>query len=270
MPTLQRKDFATYYEDTGSGDPVVFICGLSADLQVWRFQGPELSKTHRVITLDNRGAGRSDAPNEPYSIGQMASDVLALLDHLKIDSAHMAGWSMGGVIAQNLALEHPDRVKSLLLLSTFLAPDAYFRAAVSNWVNIRRSNMPFEHVVRYIARLVYSPALANKPKAYEAFIQAMVANPYRQTEHGVLRQAEALLSFQAPTNLVSVRTPATVLVGQHDQFTPQYLSERLVEAISRATLQVLPGAHSGFVEHPDEWTQAIQRALSAASAPGAA
>lgn len=265
MPILQRNGFSTYYEDAGSGDPIVFICGLSADLQVWRFQVAEFSKTHRVITLDNRGAGRSDAPNEPYTIGQMADDLNALLDHLKIESAHIAGWSMGGVIAQSLALKHPERVRQLLLLSTFVAPDGYFRAAVSNWVNLRRSNMSYEHVVRHVARLVYSPDLANKPKAYEAFIHAMVANPYRQTDNGFVRQAEALVSYQAPPNLASLRIPAAVLVGEHDQFTPQYLSEQLAETLSGATLKVLPGAHSGFVERPDEWTRAIRVALDSAA-----
>lgn len=268
MPTFQRNGYSTYYEDAGSGDPIVFICGLSADLQVWRFQVPELSKTNRVITLDNRGAGRTDAPNEPYTVGQMADDLNALLDHLKIERAHVVGWSMGGVIAQSLAFEHPERVGQLLLLSTFVTPDCYFRAAVSNWVNLRRSNMPYEHVVRYVARLVYSPELANKPKAYEAFIQAMVANPYRQTDHGFFRQAEALLSYQAAPNLATLRTPAVVMVGEYDQFTPRYLSEQLAETLSGATLRVLPGAHSGFVERPDEWTRAIRDALQSGAERG--
>jgi len=262
MPSLQRNGFSTYYEDTGSGDPVVFICGLSADMQVWRFQAPDLGKTHRVIAFDNRGAGRSSAPDEPYTIAQMTDDLNALLKHLGVSSAHIVGWSMGGVIAQSLALAHPERVKQLLLLGTFTAPDGYCRAAISNWVNMRRSNMPYEQVVRHVARSVYSPALANKPKAYEAFIQVMLTNPYRQSEHGFFRQAEAILSYQAPPNLASLRVPTTVLVGEHDQLTPPYLSEQLTAAVPGAIMQVLPGAHSGFVEYPDRWTTAIRSVLN--------
>jgi 3-oxoadipate enol-lactonase len=261
MPVLQRNGFSTYYEDTGSGDPVVFICGLSADLQVWRFQVPELSKNYRVITFDNRGAGRSAAPDEPYAISQMAEDLDTLLEHLGIAGARVVGWSMGGVIAQALALAHPRRVKQLLLLGTFTGADGYLRAAISNWVNVRRSNMSYEQVVRYVARFVYTPVLANKPQAYETFIQAMLANPYRQSEQGFFRQAEALLSYQAAPNLASLRVPTAVLVGEHDQLTPPYLSEQLAAAIPGATMQVLPGAHSGFVEYPDAWTAAIRSVL---------
>ena len=261
MPTFTRNGFSTYYEDAGSGEPVVFICGLSADLQVWRFQAPELSKTHRVVTFDNRGAGRSDAPDEPYTINQMAGDLDQLLEHLGVSDAHVLGWSMGGAIAQSLARSTPKRVKQLLLLGTFTAPDGYLSAAIANWVNMRRSSMTFEQVIRHVARLVYSPALANKPKAYEAYIQVMLANPYRQTDHGFYRQAEALLSYQMTPDLAPLRVPTTVLVGEHDQLTPPYLSEQLTAAIPGATMQVLPGAHSGFAEHPEKWTAAIREVI---------
>lgn len=265
MPTFASNGFSTYYEDTGSGDPMVFICGLSADLQVWRFQVPELSKTHRVITYDNRGAGRTDAPDEPYTIAQMADDLAALLGHLNVERATIAGWSMGGVIAQTLALAHPQRVGRLLLLGSFVAPDGYLNAAISNWVNVRRSNSNYEQVVRHVARLVYSPALANKPKAYEAFIQVMLSNPYRQTDHGFFRQAAALLAYSAPNRLAELAAlPITVLVGEDDQLTPPYLSRQLVEVVPGAELHVLPAAHSGFVERPEDWTNAIRDALEGA------
>ena len=126
---------------------------------------------------------------------------------------------------------------------------------------MRRSSMPYEQVIRHVARFVYSPGLANKPKAYEAFIQVMLANPFRQTDHGFFRQADALLAHSVPANLAELRMPATVLVGEYDQLTPRYLSEQLAAAIAGAALHVLPGAHSGFVERPDEWTNAIRGAL---------
>lgn len=260
MPIFTRNGFSTYYEDTGSGEPVVFICGLGADLQVWRFQAPALSKTYRVVTFDNRGAGRSDAPDTPYTIERMAADLDELLDYLNIGGAHIVGWSMGGLIAQSLARSNPRRVQQLLLLNTCIAPDGYLSAAVSNWVNIRRA-MPFEQVVRHVARMVYSPSLVNNPKAYEAFIQVMLANPYRQADHGFFRQADALLSYRAAEESASLGVPTTVLVGEHDQLTPPYLSERLAAGIPGAIMQILPGAHSGFLEHPDKWTSAIANAL---------
>lgn len=261
MPLFERDGQATYFEDVGAGEPLVLICGLSADLQVWRFQVAELSKTFRVITFDNRGAGRSSVPDEPYSITQMADDLLALLNHLEIPAANLLGWSMGGVIAQSCALASPGRVRRLLLLNTFAAADGFLREAISNWVNIRRSNMPYEQVVRHVARLVFSAHLAQNAKAYEAFIQVMLANPYRQPAHGLVRQAAALLKYQAPPELTSLSMPTTVFVAEHDQLTPQHMSAELVAAIPGASLRVLPGAHSGFLEYPSEYNSAILGAL---------
>lgn len=94
MPTVSTGDITTYYEDIGVGEALVLVCGLSTDLQVWRFQSPELAKYYRVVCYDIRG--RSNTPDEPYSIEHMTADLLALLDHLEIASAHVLGWSMGG------------------------------------------------------------------------------------------------------------------------------------------------------------------------------
>jgi 3-oxoadipate enol-lactonase len=257
MPTIQRGDFSTYYEDTGSGEPLVLICGLGADLQIWRNLVPFLSKHFRVIALDNRGAGRSSAPDEPYTIPGMAADVIALLDHLQLAPVNLLGWSMGGVIAQSLAVAHPTRVKHLLLLATLKAPDAMLRNGIANWVNIRRSNMTIEQVVRYVAQLVFSPAFAENVPTYEATIQFMVNNPYRQSLHGFLRQAEALLAHTAPSELSGIPMPVSILASEQDQLTPRYLSEDLKATLLNATLHVLPGAHLGAAEHPERYANEI-------------
>jgi 3-oxoadipate enol-lactonase len=257
MPTLQRGEFISYYEDIGSGEPLILLCGLSADLQIWRFLVPELSRHFRVVAIDNCGAGRSSAPDQPYSIPEMANDVVELLNHLNIASANVVGWSMGGVIAQSIALTHPEKVKHLVLLGSFIAPDGMLKNAITNWVNIRRSNMPYEQVVRHLARLVLSPALANNEPAYEAYIQAMVANPYRQSVQGFVRQAEALVGYIPPPQLGTLQIPTSVLVGEHDQLAPPYLSEQLAASIPNSTLRVLPGAHAGFVELPELYTQTL-------------
>jgi len=257
MPTVQTGDIATYYEETGTGDPLVLICGLSADLQVWRFLVPELSKRYRVICYDNRGAGRTEAPDAPYSIPGMASDLAALLDRLKIDAAHVLGWSMGGAIAQAFALAHPQRVRRLLLLSTWARADAYLRLAVRNWINVRRSNMPFEQIMRFVSRGQYTPAFYDDEARYEKMIQFMTNNPYAQTLHGFLRQADAALTHDPGEAAKNIRARTLVLGGAHDNLTPAYLSERLAALIPGARLQVLDCAHAGIVEMPDRYGAAI-------------
>src|SRR5438067_759608 len=151
MPTAAVRDILLYYEEAGSGDPLVLIGGLGVDLQVWRFQVEEFAKTHRVITLDNRGAGRTSAPDRPYSIAGMAADVAALLGQLAVSKATLIGWSMGGCIAQELAISQPGVVERLVLIASMAANDGFLRARLSGMIDIRRSNLSREQQVRVMA-----------------------------------------------------------------------------------------------------------------------
>ena len=262
MPSLQRGRVTTYYEESGQGEPLVFICGLSADLQYWRFQVPALSEHYRVICFDNRGAGRSIAPDETHSLLDLVDDLVALLDHLEIDSAHVLGHSMGGLIAQWLAVSHPKRIRRLVLVGSFAAPDGLLRVAIRNWMAIRRSDMPWEQVVRYVSRWAYGSELANNEATYEAFIGAAASNRYPQTLQGFIQQAEALLAAEASSGLATVSAPTLVIVGEQDGLAPKYLSEQLVALIQDSRLQVLPGAHSGFVEYPEHYNRVFLDFLS--------
>jgi len=116
-----------YYEVHGKGDPLLLIMGLGANATGWSSQVPSFSREYQVIAFDNRGAGRSDKPNEPYSMDQMADDAHALLDELGVGPAHVFGMSLGGMIAQELMLRHPRHVRSLILGGTMAGgPTALF------------------------------------------------------------------------------------------------------------------------------------------------
>jgi len=256
MPTAKTGDIDTYYEVAGSGVPVVFICGISAELQAWRFQADELAKHFSVVRYDNRGAGRTSAPDSPYSIPQMADDLAALLESLGIESAHLVGWSMGGYIAQTFARLYPKRVRKLILLATALKPDGFVRLAIRNWMNIRRSNMSYEQVVRFVLRWQFTPAVFDNEPAFEKSVGMMASNPYAQKADAFLRQAEALLAY-APDDAPILAASTLVMVGADDNLAPPYLSERLVKAIPGATLKVMRGAHAGFLEFPGEYNKAI-------------
>jgi 3-oxoadipate enol-lactonase len=256
MPTAKTGDIDTYYEVAGSGVPVVLICGISAELQAWRFQADELAKHFSVVRYDNRGSGRTSAPDSPYSIPQMADDLAALLESLGIESAHLVGWSMGGYIAQTFARRYPQRVRKLVLLATALKPDGYVRLAIRNWMNIRRSNMPYEQVVRFVLRWQFSPAIFDNEQFFEKSVETMASNPYAQKAHAFLRQAEALLAY-TPDDAPSLAAPTLVIAGADDNLLPPYLSERLAQAIPGATLRVMRGAHAGFLEFPGEYNKTI-------------
>ncbi|MGH7754213.1 MAG: alpha/beta fold hydrolase, partial [Gemmatimonadales bacterium] len=151
MPTAPVRDILTYYEEAGSGDPLILIMGFTGDLQGWALQVPALAKHYRVITIDNRGAGRTSAPDRPYTIAGMAEDVAAVMDRLGVAKAHVLGYSMGGYIAQSLALAHPGKVDKLILLSTGPSVDGYGRSVVRSMMDVRRSNLSREQFVRFMA-----------------------------------------------------------------------------------------------------------------------
>src|ERR1700719_4418655 len=120
MPTIRVNDIDMYYEIHGEGEPVVLIAGLNSDHTLYRGIIPRLAENYQVVAFDNRGVGQTDKPDIPYSIEMMAEDTAGLLNALGIEQAHLLGTSMGGRIAAALALQHPQQVKSLILVSTIV------------------------------------------------------------------------------------------------------------------------------------------------------
>jgi len=118
MPKANIGDMEIYYEEHGQGPPLVMILGLGQDTATWSFQIPELSNRLRLIVFDNRDCGKSSRCLDDYTTRTMAQDTIGLMDHLGIDQAHICGTSMGGMIAQQVALVAPERVNSLILAST--------------------------------------------------------------------------------------------------------------------------------------------------------
>src|SRR5580698_7995839 len=115
MPFVENQGARLYWDEQGSGEPLLLIMGLSYPSYMWHRSRPVLAQTYRTIALDNRGVGQSDVPPGVYSIALMASDAAAVLDAAKVQIAHVFGVSMGGMIAQEFALQYPKRVRSLIL-----------------------------------------------------------------------------------------------------------------------------------------------------------
>src|SRR5262249_5545319 len=122
-----------FYVEAGAGDPLVLVMGFGGDHLAWGLQIPAFAALYRVIAFDNRGVGQTDAPDMPYSTAMMADDTAGLLDALGIERAHVCGVSMGGMIAQEIALRHPARVRPLQLHARLGRPDAYMTALVEAW-----------------------------------------------------------------------------------------------------------------------------------------
>jgi len=213
MPTVKINDITIYYEIHGEGEPLVLIAGLSTDITPYLRIIGELAQKYRVIAFDNRGAGRSDKPDIPYSIEMMADDTAGLLNALHIEQAHILGISMGGRIAADLTLRHPELVRSLILVSTF----------------VRRfplNQSGFRH------RLMLNIPLLRK-----------IGKKYPQPDYAFLRQRDASRNYEASDQLHEIHVPTLILHGKKDTLAPYSLAEEMHAGIQGSKMMTFNGGH---------------------------
>ncbi|MFC4005419.1 alpha/beta fold hydrolase [Prauserella oleivorans] len=235
----------------GEGPDVFLIAGLSDPAEAWQAQLDGLADRYRVTAFDNRGAGRTELSDEPLSVPMMADDAVALLRALGISSAHVAGFSGGSVIAQELALRHPDAVRSLVLMSTFARPDAYFRSMTGFW-HWMVDQAPSERAMLEAFFLwVYTPR-AHADGLVDRFVEETLAFPHPQSPEAFHRQLEAFEKHETLDRLAAITVPTLVLSGEIDIATPPRFGRAVAERIPRARFEILPGeAHQPFQEVPD-------------------
>ena len=166
--------------------------GWGGDHTAWAFQMPALAGSYRVIAPDNRGAGQSDQPDTPYSIAGMADDVAALLAALGVARAHVCGASMGGMIAQELALRHPERVRTLQLHCTLARLDAYGRFLVESLLRVRAREDREECARAMLPWIICRKTVRERPEFVELMLQRALDNPYPISLAGLRRQADAI------------------------------------------------------------------------------
>jgi 3-oxoadipate enol-lactonase len=241
-----------HYEVAGEGDAVLLIMGLGMASTGWWRTVPVLAERFRVITFDNRGAGRSDSPRGPYTLAQLAADAVAILDAAEEERAHVYGLSLGGMIAQELALRHPARVHKLVLGATTPGgrrhelPD---EAALGFFE--RRGRMPAEEGVW--ASVPYNYGYATRVQHADRIGQDAVQRlRFPVSPEGYKAQLAAAWRFDAVDRLAQLTTPALVLHGSEDRMIPVSNGRRLAEAIPDARLQILEGAgHLYMTDAPE-------------------
>jgi len=252
MPKAQVNGINLHYIEAGSGDPLLLIMGFGGDHLAWAFQTPVFAQHHRVIAFDNRGAGQSDVPDIPYTTRMMADDAAGLLDHLNIERAHVIGVSMGGMIAQELALNHPGRVRSVQLHCTMARPDRYMHALIENWRVVRGKVTP-EEWMRVVALWLFAPTTyVERPEFVETIIQTGIANPHPFTLTGFLRQGDAVRTHDTFERLGTLAPPALVSVADDDILVAPRFSRELAGALPGAAFKTIERAgHCYFWERPD-------------------
>jgi 3-oxoadipate enol-lactonase len=262
MPKVRANGIELFYEETGAGEPLLLIAGFACDHTNWRKLVPLLASTNRLITFDNRGVGQSSSPATPYTIGHMAEDTMGLLDAIGLESVHVAGHSMGGQIALELALACPGRVKSLILLSSCAKMDERGRTVIELWGDFPRLLDPLTGI-RLSLPWIYTTRFYATPGAIDEVIQEILANPFPPTVSEIYQQSRAITSYDASARLREIKCPTLVVVGDEDILSGSHLSMDLAHAIPRAQLVVLKqAAHGLLTESPEATAAAIRDFLS--------
>lgn len=253
MPTLSVNGIRIFFQETGAPDaePLLLIMGWGGDHTAWAFQVPAFAAGYRVIALDNRGAGQSDAPDEPYTIPGMAEDAVGVLDALGIRRAHICGASMGGMIAQELVLAHPDRVRTVQLHGTAAWIDAYGRFVMDSFLTVKARGDREENIRAGLPWIFARRTLAERPDFVRLWIERGLEYPHPTGLTGLRRQAEAIRGHDTRERLDRIRVPTLVTVGAEDILVPPVFSRELHARIPGAELVLIPDAgHVHFIEEP--------------------
>jgi aminoacrylate hydrolase len=239
MPTVSIGDADLYYEERGSGPPLLLVPGLSGVGSFWVKQVEEFSRDFRVIVHDHRGTGQSTHSRIHYSVDQMAGDLLRLMDALGIRAAHFVGHSTGGAIGQVIAQDHPDRLQSLVLSATWAGPDAFFRRVFE----CRKSTLLTQGVEAYLASSILFLTPPWWVSANDALIteQQRAQIPTLAPTEVLVSRIDAIMAFDRRARMRDIRTPTLVIVAADDMVTPLFYSRELADAIPGAKLIVLEG-----------------------------
>ncbi len=263
MPDRIRvSDIEMNYTVKGDGKPLVMIMGLTASMDVWdpRFVA-ELAEHYRLLLFDNRGAGKTDAGEAQWSIKQFAEDTAGLMDALGIERAYILGESMGGMIAQEFALNHPDRTEKLVLMCTFCGgAEAVLPSEDVVGVLADLSGTPEEIARRNITITCPDDWAAAHPEVVEDIVARSCLNP--MSNENALRQGETIFLFGTYERLPDIKIPTLVMCGTEDVLVPPANSRTLADRIPGARLVEFPGGgHAFHSQFPHEVAVEVIRFL---------
>lgn len=245
MPSIQSNGITLAYEVQGTGDPLLLITGLGYGMWYWRKLAPELAQRYRVITFDNRGSGDSDKPEGPYTAELLAADTAGLLDGLGVEQTCVLGHSMGGFVAQELALTRPELVRKLILAATSHGgPNAVPIGPEALEVMTKRDGDPVELFNRGMAVATGPGFVGRRPDVIAELFAYRMTNPVPPAQYAA--QLNVGLTFDSEARVGAIACPTLILTGAEDRVVPAANAPLLAAKIPGARLVSLPGLGHHF------------------------
>jgi pimeloyl-ACP methyl ester carboxylesterase len=263
LPKVRVNDIQMNYEVNGEGFPLVMIMGLGANLDWWDPRMiQDLSKNFKTIMFDNRGAGRTEASDKKYTSKLFADDTAGLMDALRISRAHVLGISMGGMIAQELAINYPEKVEKLVLCSTACGGKETVMPSqevlVSN-VRAGSASSPEESARMFVPIILTKEFMDKNPDFVESMTERILKAPI--SPEAFQRQTDAVMAFSSFDRLSAIKSPTLVLAGKRDILIPPENGSILAKAIPNARLVLLERSAHALAEDAEEETKAITEFL---------
>ena len=244
MPRVQAGSLWLTYESTGDGPPLVLLPGLGMRIDQWAPYLPALGAGRRVIALDVRGGADSESPPGPYSTRQMAADTAQALDELGVRRADILGISMGGFIAQWLALDHPARIRCLVLALTALKPGARGRERLKLELKLREDPALHELYFRELFLWLFDDATFERNGAVDRLVEVALERSHEEQLEGVRGRVAACLAHDASAWASQIHVPTLVVGAKNDLVYPPRDAQALASAIPGAQLELIDGAHA--------------------------
>lgn len=262
MPIQTVNNIHIYYEQHGEGPDLVLIGGLSSDHQVWKSTLRLLSKYFRVLIFDNRGAGRSDTPDYPYTTEMMAQDTLQLMAILNIKRAHVLGHSMGGRIAQKMALIAPENIHKCVIACSPARSNHVSSMIFAMREKLQNLGMSNEILAEYVMPFLFGEDFLKNQMLIKGFIQWTLQNEFPQSAIGYKQQLHAVKNHDAHDQFIHTEIPTLIIAGHEDILAPIASLEKLSTCLKNSTFISIPHcAHMPHVEKSREFVEIVLKFL---------
>ncbi len=258
MTQINLNGLQLNYEVSGCGKPLILLGGLTANCREWSRMLPYLESQFRVYRPENRGAGLTMGGADAFTIEQMADDIACFIEYLALDDVCIVGHSMGGAIAQSVCINYPQRVKAVIIASSF----PYFPKAaqlyIENTSALFAAGLDAQLVLKTLYTRLYGSEFLSREENIEAELGRMLNDATPQTPAGYQAQVNAIARFNSLADLQRIQSPTLILNGQEDILTPHYLTAALHAGIADSKLVLLPDCgHMIPQEKPQQFSELI-------------